>query len=448
MINKLNVTKRKIQGKDIQYCIKEGRNDRMLKSFSKEEKSWMLYDCANSAYVAIVMTTILPLFFKYIAKNSGLENNLADSYWGYSTSFATLLVAAIAPVLGSIGDYENMKLKLLKGFLSIGLIATAALFFANDWEHILTAYIASMIGYLGANLFYDGLIVDVSSSEKMDKVSTYGYALGYIGGSIPPIAAILVYFAIGANEEGMNLIAPYVFLGTAVWWMLLSIPMFRNVKQIYSKERDRSFNIIKDSFQSLYTTFKNIKQYKHIFLFLLAYFFYIDGVNTIIHMAVVYGDSMGIPDMTLFVALLTTQVIAFPATILYGYLAKRFGSGKLIAIGIAVYVVICLLAFGLDTELDFWVISILVATSQGGLQGLSRSHFGKMIPKDKSNEFFGFYDIFGKFSAIMGPALFGLFGQLTGKSQYGVLGILMLFIAGGGIFLYLFITERRQKKTI
>lgn len=405
----------------------------MLKNFSKEEKSWIMYDWANSAYSAIITASILPIFFKTMTRDAGLSSNLADSYWGYATSIATLIIALIAPILGTIGDYRDMKMRLFRFFLVIGVVSTAALFFAGEWWSVLLIYLITIIGFSGANLFYDSFITDVTTEERMDYVSTYGYAFGYIGGSTIPFIISIALIMYGIKIGITTLMATKLsFIITAVWWAFFSIPMLKNVRQVYCVEKDP--NYIAYSFRRLNKTFASIRQYKHIFLFLIAYFFYIDGVNTIIHMATVYGDSVGIGSTSLILALLVTQIVAFPCAIAFGRLAKRFGNSRMILAGIAIYIVICILAYRLSTALEFWILAILVATSQGGIQALSRSCFSKMIPKENSNEFFGFYDIFGKFAAIMGPALYGFFSQITGQSRYGVLSVMLLFLIGGGIF--------------
>jgi UMF1 family MFS transporter len=408
----------------------------MFKNFSLQEKSWIMYDWANSAHSAIITASILPIFFKTVAKGAGLDSNIADSYWGYATSAATLILSLVAPILGTLGDYRNMKMKLFRTFFLIGVISTAALSLTGQWFPMLILYAITIIGSSGSGLFYDAFLIDVTTEERMDKVSTYGYAFGYIGGStIPFIVAIaLIMFGkyVGISA---TLGTQLSFLFTALWWGVFAIPMLKNVKQVYSI--DMVPNPISSSFKRLYKTFKNIRQYKHIFLFLIAYFFYIDGVGTIIHMATVYGDSVGISSTSLMLALLVTQIVAFPFAIIYGKLAKKFGSKIMIFVGIVIYMIICILGYNLSTATEFWILAILVATSQGGIQALSRSYYGKMVPKENSNEFFGFYDIFGKFAAIMGPALYGLFSQITGESRYGVLSVIVLFIIGGIIFAFI-----------
>ncbi len=415
----------------------------MLKGFSREERSWIFYDWANSAYSAIVSASILPIFFKTVAKGAGLNTHMADSYWGYATSAATLVVAILAPILGTIGDYKNKKMQLFRFFFLVGVLSTAALFFTQQWLPMLIVYMITIIGFSGANLFYDAFLVDITGEERMDYVSTYGYALGYIGGSTIPFIAAIALIMFGKYIGVSAVLATRLsFLMTAVWWACFTVPMLKNVRQVHYVEPVPHY--IADSFRRLYHTFVHIRQYKHIFLFLLAYFFYIDGVNTIIHMATVYGDSVGISSNSLILALLVTQIVAFPCAILYGRLAKRFGSNKMILTGIAVYILICFIGYRMTTALEFWLLAMLVATSQGGIQALSRSYFGKLVPKENANEFFGFYEIFGKFAAIMGPALFAIFSQLTGQSRYGVLSVMLLFLVGGTAFLLLTLKEKKK----
>ncbi|ATW28612.1 MFS transporter [Candidatus Formimonas warabiya] len=405
-----------------------------MRDFSLQEKSWILYDWANSAYSVIVTAAVLPIFFKTLTKEAGISPNMADAYWGYSTSLATLIIALMAPILGAMGDYRGMKMRMFRVFLLIGVLSTAALAFTGQWFPILVLYIITVIGFSGANLFYDAFLVDVTTEDRMDRVSTYGFALGYIGGSTIPFVFSIALIMFGKEIGIPALLATKIsFLITAVWWAVFALPILKNVRQVYFLEP--SPGLVRSSFQRLYGTFRNIKNYGAIFLFLLAYFFYIDGVNTIIHMATVYGDSVGLGSSTLLLALLVTQIVAFPCAILYGILAKKFGSSKMILFGIIIYLIICYLGYRMETALDFWILALLVASSQGGLQALSRSYFGKMVPKENANEFFGFYDIFGKFAAIMGPSLYGFFSQVTGESRYGVLSVMILFLIGGGIFL-------------
>jgi MFS transporter, UMF1 family len=420
----------------------------MLKSFTKQEKSWIMYDWANSAYSAIITAAILPIFFKSITKSAGLSSYMADSFWGYATSAATLIIAILAPVLGTIADYRNVKTRLFRVFWIIGVFSTGALAFTGQWVGMLIIYMITIIGFSGANIFYDAFLVDVATEDRMDRVSTYGFALGYIGGSTIPfiISIALIMFS---DKIGLSttLATQLSFILTAVWWFVFTIPMLKNVKQVYYVEREP--NMILNSFKRLFNTFKNIRKYKKIFMFLAAFFFYIDGVNTIISMASVYGDSVGINSTSLILALLVTQIVAFPCAIVFGRLAKKFGSNIMILAGIMIYFAICIVAFRMSSAVEFWILAILVATSQGGIQALSRSYFGKLIPnKENSSEFYGFFNIFGKFAAIIGPALFGLISQLTGQSRYGVLSIIALFLIGGGLLLFITLSESGRRKTL
>ena len=406
----------------------------MLKSFSLQEKSWIMYDWANSAYSIIISSVILPLFYKSITTGEGIAPNLADSYWGYATSAATLAIAVFAPILGTIGDYPKWKMRLFKSFFLIGVVATAALSFTDVWRLLLAFYMLTTIGFSGANIFYDAFLVDVATEDRMDRVSTYGFAMGYIGGSTIPfvLSILLIMFGEKIGISRTTAIKAS-FLFTAFWWIVFTIPMLRNVKQRYFVPA--SEHIIHDSFARLNKTLHQIRSHKKMFLFLIAYFFYIDGLNTIIHMAAVFGDSIGVVSDVLMIAVLVIPILSFPFTILYGVLAKRFGSKKMILVGIVIYLFACLLAFRMTTALEFWILAALVATSQGGIQALSRSYFAKLVPKENANEYFGFYNILGKFAAIMGPALYALTSQLTGDSRNGLASISLLFIIGGVLML-------------
>ena len=323
-----------------------------------------------------------------------------------------------------------------------GAVTTALLSFTDSWQVLLAFYMITIIGYSGANIFYDAFLVDITTEERMDKVSTYGFAMGYIGGSTIPyiISIMLITFSDFLGISRATAVKAS-FLLTSFWWLIFSIPMARNIKQVYSV--DRTGNIMRESFKRLTGTLRLMKRNRNLPLFLIAYFFYIDGVNTIMHMAAVFGDSIGLISTTLMLALLVVPVVSFPFTILYGRLARRFGSKMMIIIGIAVYLLVCILAFRMTSEIEFWMLAVLVATSQGGLQALSRSFYGKLIPKENSNEYFGFYNVLGKFSAIMGPALFGLFSQLTGQSRFGILSITILFIIGALVLLN--VSEKQQQ---
>ena len=396
----------------------------------KLEKSWVMYDWANSAYSIAITTALLPLFFKMMTKSAGIEASDSTAYWGYINSAGSIVIAILAPILGTIADYKDYKKRFFTFFFTIGVFFTASLAIVPDgnWKLLLVFYILTALGFSGANIFYDAFLVDVTENKNMDSVSSKGFAYGYIGSTIPFIIGIaIVYFY---EKLGITEVMAYqlAFVITALWWGLFTIPFLKQVKQRYYIARER--NPIGNSLRRIYKTFKNIRKYKQAFMFLIAYFFYIDGVDTIIKMAGTYGDDMGIEAVDLLIILLATQFVAFPFALLYGKLSKRFTGKKMLYVSISIYIFICIYAYQMDTVLEFWILAMLVASSQGGIQALSRSYFGKLIPKENSNEFFGFYNIFGKFAAILGPVLLGVITQITGHSKYGVLSISGLFIIG------------------
>lgn len=404
----------------------------MLKSFSKEEKSWIFYDWANSAYILAVTTTIFQLYFKSLADTAGVDSVTSTAYWGYANSIGSLIVAILAPILGTIADYKNFKKRFFIFFVSLGVSFTTfiAILPKDQWIFLLVFFILTTIGFSGANIFYDSFLVDVTTKENMDKVSSYGYGFGYIGSTIPFFISIIIIFC------SMQKILPISFLLsckisfiiTALWWGLFTIPLLKHVKQKHYIEPEPA-PIIK-SFKRIFFTLKNIKKHKALFLFLTAYFFYIDGVGTIIRMATSYATDLGVKAPILLTILLITQIVACPFSILYGKLAKKFSTKKILNLGIITYIIICIYAYFMNEPIDFLILSILVGTAQGGIQGLSRSYFGKLIPKENSTEFFGFYNICGKFAAVIGPLIVGVVAQWTGKTTSGVFSVIFLFIIG------------------
>jgi MFS transporter, UMF1 family len=403
-----------------------------MKRFTKEENSWMYYDWANSAYSIIITTAVFPLFYKAAAMKAGVSASDSTAYLGYTIAIATFILAMLSPILGTIADYKGLKKRFFTFFFILGLISTTSLAFipSDQWLLLLIFFTLTAIGSSGSNVFYDAFITDVTTADRMNRVSSRGFGLGYIGSTIPFIISIAIII-LAQNEVlpfSTTIASKIAFLITAVWWGIFTIPMLKNVYQRYGIEREPK--PIVNSFKRLGNTLKEIRRYRALFLFLLAYFFYIDGVGTIITMSTAYGSDLGITSTNLLIILFATQVVAAPFAILYGRLAERYTGKTMLYVGIGVYIIVCIYAYFLKTTLDFWILAMLVATSQGGIQALSRAYFAKLVPKKNANEFFGFYNIFGKFASIMGPLLVAVTAQVTGNSASAVFSLVILFIIG------------------
>ncbi len=396
-----------------------------MSTFSKQEKSWILYDVANSAFTMLISTTI-PIFFRSLAEQD-ISAASATGIWGLSTSLAVLILAVMSPFLGALADYRGMKKKMFSVFLVVGVAGLLLLSFSGNWVGYLMLVILSRIGYSACNIFYDSMLVDVTSDDRMDRVSSYGYALGYIGSCIPfAIGIVLILLRpFGLSTQTATQIS---FVITALWWVGLTIPLLKNVRQIHYLEQRE--NQVRHAFSRVGTTMKKIRKDPTMLSFIIAYFCYIDGVYTIISMATTYGGEVGISDSSMILALLLTQFVAFPCAILAGRLAEKVGTLKVIRVSILVYCGICLFGYQLDQSWEFWVLAVVVGMAQGGIQSLSRSYFGRIIPKKESNEYFGFFDIFGKFADFFGPLILSFCAFAFGSSSYGILGLLVLFVTG------------------
>lgn len=407
--------------------------------FTKSEKSWIFYDVANSAYTLTVMTVLFPILFIDIATKNGVSSSNATAYTQYAKSFYSIIIALLAPILGTYADYQGRKKKFFVFFVSLGLLGAFLLSIPGlSWKIILLVYIVATLGYSGANVFYDSFLTDVTTNDRMDKISSHGYGWGYIGSIIPFIIGMIIYalalFDVIALED--NIAINIAFLIASIWWGVFTIPLIKNVKQVHFIKPEPK--PVKMSILRLVKTFRNIRNYKNVFLFLLAYFFYIDGVYTIITAAIPIAKALNIvDDIMLMSIVLIIQIIAFPCAIAFGNLSKKFGSKRMIIFGIIIYILITIIGYNISKAYHMWIIALLVGVAQGGIQSLSRSYFGKMIPKEQSNEFFGFFNIFGKFAAIVGPFIVGIVTQLTDNPRNGLLSLNFLFMIGLLIFMFL-----------
>lgn len=391
------------------------------------EKSWVLYDVGNSAFTLLV-STIIPIYFDYLAEQQNLSSVSYLAFWGYAVSIATLLVALSGPALGTISDSEGLKKPIFLGSILLGAISCVALGLTTAWLMFLIVFILAKVAYSSSLIFYDSMLPDITTEERMDTVSAQGFAWGYIGSCIPFIACLGL--VMGGDSLGLTLKQSMAisFGLVALWWVLNSLPFLKKYKQVHSAPRRK--HAVSDSFISLFRTIKNIRKEAEIFWFLLAFFFYIDGVYTIIDMATAYGKALGLDSTGLLLALLLTQLVAFPCCILFGRLSARISSDKLITVCIIAYLGITIFAVFMNQQLHFWILAVLVGMFQGGIQALSRSYFAKIIPAEKAGEYFGIMDICGKGASFLGTALVSVISQLTGSINKGVGAIAILFVIG------------------
>ena len=395
-----------------------------LRSLSKRERSWVLYDVGNSAYVMLA-ATLIPIYFSAIAE----PGSSAVVAWGYATTVASLALALLMPFLGSLADLKGNKKKFLAGTIGTGAVSLAVMGVPGNAMVFLAIYVFSSVMLNASLVFYDAFLVDATEQDRYDEVSSQGYAWGYIGSCIPFIVCLVIVlfgssFGIG-QLDGIRI----SFVITAAWWLVFSVPVLRDVHQTHFKAREE--HLFRHTLKGLVGTCKKIARDKRLLMYMLAFFFYIDGVHTIITMSTSYGTDLGIDSTQLVLALLVTQFVAFPSAIAYGRLAGRFGTKRMLLIAVFAYFCITLFAaFFLRSAAEFWVLAVCVGLFQGGIQALSRSEFGKLIPKENANEYYGFFDIFGTYATIMGTLLVSVFTQLTGSSSYGVLSVAVLFIVG------------------
>ena len=379
------------------------------------EKSWILYDIGNSAFILLV-TALLPIYFGALADMAGVDENLRLSYRGYAESLSTIIVAVIAPICGAIADRKNHKKPIFILSLLLGVVGCVVLGFSNHWLLFLAVFVITKVGYNASIVFYDSMLLEVTTEERMDNISSMGYAYGYIGSVIPFVVCVVLYIFLDVQT---SMIA--VFLLTAVWWIVCSIPLIKKYKQ--TAYVDRNGSAIADTFKQLYNTFRNARKEKGIFMYLIAFFFFINGVYTIIGMATDYGLALGLDSTGLLLALLVTQIVAFPCAIVFGRLSAKYDSGKLMKVCIICYTCITLFAMTLMTLWQFWLLAVLVGMFQGAIQALSRSYLGKIIPAEQSGEYFGLMDICGKGAAFLGTTVVSVVSQLTIGVSVNVFGL-------------------------
>lgn len=393
-------------------------------AFTKEEKSWIAYDMGNSAYSMAITTALLPLYFTMFRPGEGMD-------MGYFHTLAAIIVAVMSPILGTIADFRGYKKKLFTFFSILGMLSTAGLAVVPyyNWQLLIFMFILTYVGFAGSNVFYDSFLIDIAPDERMDRVSATGFAYGYIASVLPFAISLAAVWFLGMDQFiGFQI----SFLITAVWWFIFTIPMYKNVHQRHYVERVS--NPVLGSFRQIASTMKDIRKHRVVVVFLLAYFLYIDGVDTIIKMVVPYSEQVlegGALDMFVLLGiLLIIQIIAFPFALLYGRLAGKVGAIRMIQVAIITYMISVFFAASITQIWQIFILGAMVGSAQGGIQALSRSYYAKIIPKENSNEFFGFYNIFGKFAAIIGPFIMAFITDVLGNARLSIFGILPLFIGG------------------
>ena len=395
------------------------------------ERAWILYDVGNSAFVLLV-ATLIPIFFNALAEEGGLSSVEYLAYWGYAASAVTIITAVLSPILGTLADTRGFKKPIFILCLVVGVAGCCAMGVAKTWLPFLLIFVFAKVGFSGSLVFYDSMLSDVTTPDRMDVVSSRGYAWGYIGSCVPFVvclALVLGSGAIGLSQMTALNIALFI---TAAWWLAMTLPLLKTYRQLHYVEVEK--HAIRQSFARIGHTLRHLHEDKQVFWFLLAFFCYIDGVYTIIDMATAYGTALGLDTTGLLLALLVTQIVAFPSALIFGRLSAKYPSTTLIPICIAAYAGIALFAFFLTQQWQFWVLAFVVGMFQGGVQALSRSHFAKIIPPEKSGEYFGLFDICGKGASFLGTMIVSVGSQLTGSANVGVGSLIVLFIVGFVLF--------------
>ena len=400
-------------------------------TLTRLERAWVLYDVGNSAFVLMV-ATLIPIFFNALAAGGGLSSVEYLAYWGYASSAVTVITAVLSPILGTLADTRGFKKPIFILCLVVGVAGCCAMGLAKTWLPFLLIFVFAKVGFSGSLVFYDSMLSDVTTPDRMDVVSSRGYAWGYIGSCVPFVvclALVLGSGAIGLSQMTALNIALFI---TAAWWLAMTLPLLKTYRQLHYVEVEK--HAIRQSFARIGHTLRHLHEDKQVFWFLLAFFCYIDGVYTIIDMATAYGTALGLDTTGLLLALLLTQIVAFPSALIFGRLSAKYPSTTLIPVCIAAYAGIALFAFFLTQQWQFWVLAFVVGMFQGGVQALSRSHFAKIIPPEKSGEYFGLFDICGKGASFLGTMIVSVGSQLTGSANVGVGSLIVLFVVGFVLF--------------
>jgi UMF1 family MFS transporter len=415
---------------------------------TREQRAWAMYDWANSAVQCTIITAVFPIYFASVA-GADLPPAVATERFATATTLALVIVAVMAPILGAYADYAGAKKRLLAVFLAIGVSATAAMFFITrgEWQFAALLFIVVNIGVSASFVFYDSLLPHIAGPDEMDRVSSAGYALGYVGGGLLlaiNLAWILKPTLFGLGDAGVA--SRLSFLSVAVWWLVFSIPMFRRVPEpaVRPQNLHQDGSPIVASLRQLVVTLRDLRRYRQAFLMLVAFLIYNDGIGTMIRMAGPYGKEIGLPENALITAFVMVQFVGIPFAFAFGWLAGRIGAKTSIFIALVVYVAISIVAYYMTTAWQFFLLSFLVATVQGGSQALSRSLFASMIPPEKSSEFFGFFGVFEKFAGIVGPALFAITVRATGSSRNAILSVIAFFVVGAALLWMVDVEEGKR----
>jgi UMF1 family MFS transporter len=416
---------------------------------TRKKWGWALYDFGNSAFSTIVMAGFFPVFFKEYW-NAGLSATDSTFRLGMANSLASLLIALMAPVLGAIADSLSRRKAMLFCFAFLGILMTAGLYLVGqgNWFAAAILYVLAMIGFSGSNVFYDSLLPFVSGSGDVDQTSALGFSLGYLGGGL--LLAFNVLMSLHPDWFGFadtTTVVRVSFLTVAFWWLVFSLPLMWLVEEPVGGATARPDSIIRDGFVRIWHTLHEVRALRNVWLFLLAYWLYIDGVDTIIRMAVDYGLSLGFSQNSLIMALLITQFVGFPAALVFGWLGGKLGPKAGILLGLSIYVAVTLWASMMSSALEFYVLAFAIGLAQGGVQALSRSLYARMIPQNRTAEFFGFYNMLGKFAAIIGPLMVGWVGVMTGNPRFGILSLLLLFVLGAALLMLVDVSGKEKVGT-